>query len=264
VITLNGSASTNINVNDTYIELGASVIDNVDAGLCVVITGIVDNTTVGTYTLFYNTDDAAGNSALQKIRTVNVQDASAPVVTPPASIIVAANNAAGTAASNSAIQTFLSAATALDDVDGPIIPTHNAPSVFPLGETVVTFSATDLASFTGNAQASVTVVDQTQPLLNVPADIEVAAVNASGTPATNTQISLLLASATASDNVDGVITAINNDAPSVFPLGLSNVTFSVEDASGNTNSASVFVLVTDQSAPVISLNGSATITLDFN
>ena len=84
-------------------------------------------------------------------------------------------------------------------------------------------------------------------------------MNGSGTPATIAAIASFLDQASASDNVDGTV-SVSNDAPTIFPLGLTTVTFSASDAAGNealevTSTVGVF----DLDAPVISLNGPAAI-----
>ena len=54
-----------------------------------------------------------------------------------------------------------SAATAADDVDGPFLPVSNdAPAMFVMGTTPVTFAATDAAGNTGTAVAMVTVTER--------------------------------------------------------------------------------------------------------
>jgi hypothetical protein len=82
VITLNGASTINLNVGDTYNELGATATDNIDGNLTssIVVTGSVNTSAVGTYTLNYNVSDAAGNTATQVSRTVNVSDGTAPVI----------------------------------------------------------------------------------------------------------------------------------------------------------------------------------------
>ncbi len=75
VITLIGAATITLNVGDTYSELGAVVTDNVDSGLTVNISGTVNTSLAGTYTLNYNVSDNAGNAADQVSRTVNVVSA---------------------------------------------------------------------------------------------------------------------------------------------------------------------------------------------
>ncbi|WP_204344411.1 immunoglobulin-like domain-containing protein [Psychroserpens algicola] len=74
VITLNGASTINLEVGDTYNELGATATDNVDGDLTssIVITGTVNTNSAGTYTRYYNVSDAAGNSATQRTRTVIV------------------------------------------------------------------------------------------------------------------------------------------------------------------------------------------------
>ena len=74
VITLNGNSVVNLNVGDTYNELGATATDVEDGDLTgsIVVTGSVDTNTAGTYQLFYNVQDNENNSAIQVVRTINV------------------------------------------------------------------------------------------------------------------------------------------------------------------------------------------------
>ena len=183
------------------------------------------------------------------------------MITPPTSITVAATDATGTVATNTAIVAFLAAVTASDNVDTTLIITNDAPAQFPLGVTTVTFSATDLAGNTGSAEATVTITDQTAPVVTPPTSITVAATDATGTAATDTSIAAFLAAVAAIDNVDTTFT-ITNDAPAQFPLGVTTVTFSATDLAGNTASAEATVTVTDQTAPVISLVGITPFSLE--
>ena len=73
VITLNGAATVNLNVGETYTELGATATDNVDGDITgnVVIGGDTVNTNIaGSYIVTYNVSDAAGNTANEVTRTV--------------------------------------------------------------------------------------------------------------------------------------------------------------------------------------------------
>ena len=75
VITLTGGDVT-LTEGGTYSEPGYTATDNNDGDISnsVVVAGdTVDPNTVGVYTVTYNVDDAAGNSAAQKTRTVTVQ-----------------------------------------------------------------------------------------------------------------------------------------------------------------------------------------------
>ena len=74
VISLVGSSNLNLNVGDTYSELGATAFDNKDGNISanIIIAGSVNTTIAGTYFINYNVSDAAGNAATQVTRTVNV------------------------------------------------------------------------------------------------------------------------------------------------------------------------------------------------
>ena len=254
LITLLGAASITLNVGDPFTDPGAIASDNVDGALtpAIVTGGSVNTGSVGLYTLTYDVSDSAVNAAVQVIRNVSVQDAGAPVVTPPAPITVAAVDATGTAASDATISAFLAGASAFDTVDGVIATINNdAPLQFSLGLTTVTFSATDSSSNTGQAQATVNVTDQTAPTVTAPADITVAATGPSGIAVTDPAIVAFLGGAIAIDNVDGAIVTIGNNAPTPLLLvGDTTVTFSATDVAGNTGTAQATVTVT---APVVSL-----------
>ncbi len=79
VITLNGDATITLTQGDTFVDPGVTVTDNVDTDLEATVTydpaGGVDTSVVGTYTIKYDAVDAAGNEAVQVIRTVIVQKA---------------------------------------------------------------------------------------------------------------------------------------------------------------------------------------------
>ena len=67
-----GDVTVTIEVGATYTDAGATATDNYDGDLTSSIVNPVDANTVGTYTVTYNVDDAAGNAAVQVSRTVNI------------------------------------------------------------------------------------------------------------------------------------------------------------------------------------------------
>ena len=109
--------------------------------------------------------------------------ANVPVITAPSDIVVEATGPAGTPESDSDITTFLVGATATDVEDGVLTAdiTHDGPLVYPIDDTLVTFSVTDLDGNTTTASAIVTVADGTFPtvIIDTPADGAVYDQNAS-------------------------------------------------------------------------------------
>ena len=91
--------------------------------------------------------------------------------------------------------------------------TNNAPDVFPLGETIVTWTALDSSNNFSSLTQLVTVIDTTAPEISSPVDMTL--------EATSVDANIVnLTSATASDIQDVTIYVI---APDVFPLGETTV-----------------------------------------
>ena len=74
VIILIGEAEVTIDNGSEYTDAGASATDNVDGDISssIVVTGSVDTSTAGTYTITYNVSDSSGNAAVTVTRTVIV------------------------------------------------------------------------------------------------------------------------------------------------------------------------------------------------
>jgi hypothetical protein len=115
-------------------------------------------------------------------------------------------------------------------------------TTFPLGTTTVLCSAADTSGNVSTASFGVAVRDTIPPVINTPPGIVVDAPAAGGAPNTHPTIAALLAGVTASDMVDPV-PAVTNDAPAVFPVGATTVTFTAVDASGNAAAVSSVVVV---------------------
>src|SRR2546422_263704 len=132
-------------------------------------------------------------------------------------------------------------ATATDD-SGIASITNNAPQKFPLGTTVVTWTATDNGGNVAKAVQKITVADTTVPVLTAPQPVTVEAKSPDhnvvdlGLPSVNDAVG---------------VESVTNDAPAYFPLGQTTVTWTARDASGNTATAKQMVTVQDTTAPVI-------------
>jgi hypothetical protein len=130
-----------INQGDTYTDPGATASDNVDGDISanITATSIVDTSAAGTYTVTYTVSDAAGNTATPVVRTVNVLDTEAPVIT-----LLGANPLE----INQGINYIEPGATAQDNVDGNItanIVISGTVNTAVLGAYTITYDVSDEA-----------------------------------------------------------------------------------------------------------------------
>ena len=255
VITLLGDDPLLVPLNGTYADPGATAFDAVDGDLTaqIVVGGNVVNTAVvGTYLVTYDVSDLQGNPATQVVRTVEVFDDVPPVIT------LVGDNPQFVPLNGTYTEL---GATATDNVDGDItgniVTDASAVDVNNPGSYIVTYSVSDSE---GNDAAevtrTVTVEDQTPPVITLLGD------NPLTVPASTPYVD---PGATASDNIDGDISGdivIDDTDVDVNLPGTYTVTFNVTDAAGNdATEVTRTVIVEDQTAPVITLNGPNPLTL---
>jgi hypothetical protein len=99
-----------------------------------------------------------------------VDDDTPPVIMCPADVEVEQTTPDGTPATHPVIAAFLAGVSASDIVDPAPVVTHNAPDIFPVGTTTVTFRATDASGNYAECMATVGVHDRTPPRLVVVLD----------------------------------------------------------------------------------------------
>ena len=79
-----GSSPVNIEINESYSDDGATATDNYDDNATLTaqinLSGTVDNTVIGSYTLTYNVFDSSNNQAAPISRVVNVEDKIKPTI----------------------------------------------------------------------------------------------------------------------------------------------------------------------------------------
>ncbi|MBC8414208.1 thrombospondin type 3 repeat-containing protein, partial [bacterium] len=183
-------------------------------------------------------DQERPNNLLYDMGPYEYYDLAEPLtVTAPADIITEATG----------ITTALSiGSAAFTPLEGTTI-SNDAPAVFPIGTTTVTWTAADAYGNFAAAFQTITVQDTTAPVLTVPADI---ITEASGiTTALNT------GQAGASDASSVTIT---NNAPALYALGTTIVTWTATDAYGNFSTAVQTVTVQDTTAPIIAIPADIT------
>ncbi|MFT7580973.1 MAG: putative repeat protein (TIGR01451 family)/MYXO-CTERM domain-containing protein, partial [Myxococcota bacterium] len=133
----------------------------------------------------------------------------------------------------------LGAPTAYDLCGLPVSVDDDAPDLFDVGVTPVTFSASDAEGNQATCVMQVAVEDTLPPTVTCPEAMEVAsAVDVCGTAVELT--------ATATDGCDEVVATIISNAPEIFPLGETTVTMTAVDAAGNQGSCETVITVVDE------------------
>jgi uncharacterized repeat protein (TIGR01451 family) len=217
----------------------------------------------GTTNVVYSATDAAGNTTTG-VQHVTVLESTPPTITAPAAVSI--NTGPGATICGAFIgNATLGAATANDNCPGVTVARTGVPSgnIFPVGTTVVTYTATDASGNTANATQNVTVTDTTVPTITAPANVTL--YNGPGATSCGVTVSDLnaaLGTATANDNCPGVTVA--RGGGNVFPLGNTTVTYTATDAYGNSAQANQTVTVVDNTAPVISCPANITVNLPLN
>ena len=189
----------------------------------------------GSTTVTWTVTDTSGNIS-QVSQVVTLVDTTDPEIIVPSDIVAEATDLSGT-------MIELGEATA-HDVMGIASVTEHPPRFFVLGETTVTWTATDTSGNSASATQIVTIVDTTSPIITAPDSITAEATSADS----NT---VALGNPVSSDLVD--IPSISNNAPDVFPLGETTVTWTAVDESGNSASATQTVTIVDTTSPELTM-----------
>ena len=239
-----------------YTDAGVTATDSFEGDLVakVQVTGSVDTTTLGEYTLTYDLSDAAGNSAATVTRKVTVVDTAVPVIALKGSATTTVVK--GTAFADPGVtvtDVFEGDLTANVVVGGATVDTSTE------GEYIITYNVSDTA---GNVAAEVTrkvtvtlEPDTTAPVITLTGDAALAA---------EAGVAFVDPGFTASDDRDGDLTAkvtVGGDTVDSSTAGVYTLTYDVSDAAGNAAvQITRTVTVADTVAPVITLVGDAEVS----
>ena len=205
------------------------------------------NYPVGTTTVNWEVTDANGNTSTCH-QDITVTDDESPTIT--------CSGSQGQTADVGACNAVVSVTTPVfgDNVAGATVindytNTDDASGTYPVGTTTVNWTVTDVAGNTSTCHQDITVTDDELPLVSAPASITVcggaATVVVLGTPS-------------GSDNC-GTVT-YSSDAPATFGVGTTVVTWTAEDANGNTATATQNVTVLPYFNMVASAGANGSIT----
>jgi hypothetical protein len=225
--TIVAPANINIQIEEdedsaTDVELGTPTTSD-NCGVEEVSNDAPDSFPIGTTTVTWTVTDVNGNMATDT-QTVTVVPADTetelPTVMAPADVTVDTDKGKCEAS-----EVYLGLATFTGDVpEGGLA--NDAPATFPLGETMVTWTVTDRNGNSATSIQKVTVRDRELPDIKAPANL-VLTSSGGGIPATAVD----LGEPVTSDNCS--IAEVRNNAPSVFKIGTTTVTWTVKDGSGN-------------------------------
>ena len=234
--------------NPATVELGASYTDagatGSDLGGAVTVSssGTVNTDAVGTYTITYTGTDPSGNSATI-VRTINVVDTTAPVIT-----------VIGTDPIHELGDTYTDAGATATDLSGTVtVVTTGTVDTDTIGTYTLTYTSTDPSGNTATATRTVNVVDTTAPVITL-----------AGTDPTTHELgdTYTDAGATATD-FTGSITVTTNGTVNADAVGEYTLTYIATDPSGNTATATRTVNVVDTTAPVVTVTGSNPETVEL-
>lgn len=214
--------------------------------------------TVGTAIITVTvTDDGGGTNSVQQSFTVNVTDQHAPTVS-HAPVVEEATGPTGATVN-------LDAATVSDAItaSSTVVYSKNGSAfafgstLFPLGDTTVTVTATDAAGNVGMVDFVVTVRDTIAPVVAAHGNVTASATSAGGAT-----VSFAAATATDAVTTSPTITYSKGGTvfpfgPTPFPLGSTTVNISATDAAGNTGTGSFTMTVGDTSAPIVDAHETA-------
>ncbi|HTR18865.1 MAG TPA: immunoglobulin-like domain-containing protein [Candidatus Paceibacterota bacterium] len=178
-------------------------------------------------------------------------DLTPPVITAPTSVSVVAT-ALPTTPVNFTV-------TAMDNVDGTVIPvcTPASGSPFALGTTTVNCTATDAVGNSSSAHFDVGVYDSA-PVIAAHADVSAPATSAAGA---NVSYDL----PTVTDNIDTLVANCTPTSGSPFSIGDTVVTCNAgPDSSANNATPTTFTVTVQDTAPVITLSGDNPLTLEVH
>ncbi|RTL13408.1 MAG: HYR domain-containing protein, partial [Flavobacteriaceae bacterium] len=236
--TITAPAAVNVTTNTACTATGVTLGTPVTADNCSVAS-VTNNAPatfpLGTTTVTWTVVDGSGNTATAT-QVVTVTDVTVPTITAPSNVVWPSNIGCY------AVNVLLGSPSVADNCSIASI-SNNAPFVFPLGTTTVTWTVVDGSGNTATATQTVTIVDIVAPALMAPVAINTI------TNSSCTATGVILGNPIANDNCSSV--TVTNNAPVAFPLGNTTVTWTAVDASGNTTTATQLVTVRDVELPTI-------------
>ena len=152
VISINGDNPVQVEVGNTYNDLGATAEDDIDGEVTVNSSNDINTSVLGSYTVTYTATDAAGNEA-SETRQVNIVDLTAPVIE-----LIGSNPQIIEANSDSVYQDLGSTVTDNYDVDISATVDTSVVDISTPGNYTLTYNASDSSGNTATAVERIVTV----------------------------------------------------------------------------------------------------------
>src|SRR6266568_3024753 len=248
LVTILGANPLTNECHSALVDPGATATDACAGSRAVTTNSTVNANAPGVYKICYSSSDGNGNSATNT-RTVYVVDTTPPVIT---------LNGSATVTLECHVDSYTEQGAGVSDACDTALTTAtmggDTVNVNATGTYHVTYNATDAS---GNHALEVTrtvsVQDTTPPLVTI----------LGANPLTNECHSALVdPGATATDACAGSRAVTTNSTVNANAPGVYQISYSSSDGNGNSATNTRTVYVVDTTPPVITLNGSATVTLE--
>jgi len=181
---------------------------------------------IGANTVTLTVSDGQATATCES--TVTVQDVTAPDITCPADVTLECPADTTPAGTGEATATDSCSAVTITYADAVAPGCGNTETI------TRTWTATDGSGNSSTCVQVITVVDTTAPMLTVPGDVTVEQQTTAG--------AVVPLSASATDTCDDDV-AVADDAPAIFPVGATTVTFTATDDCGNSSQDSTTVTI---------------------
>lgn len=290
-VTLNGAADITIECRNGFTDPGATAKDSANNSLTVTTTitvpsgqedangdpttpttvAAVDPNSPNDYTITYTASDSDGHTG-KATRVVHVVDTAPPVITlsgvsgfTPHTETVTVTNDDGT--TSNVTETILvgtvechdgfapPSATAFDGCDNHPVPVTTVGSVNTgtPGTYEIIFRASDAAGNDAEQRVRVTVVDTTGPVISL---------NGASPMTVECHTSFTDPGASASDACEGPVAVTASGSVDPNAVGSYSIVYTASDSGGRTTTLTRTVNVVDTTAPVVTLNGASSVTVE--
>lgn len=245
VLTLYGETSMTLEINELFIDPGASAIDDSGATIKVKASSF-DTTKVGEFTITYTAIDPSGNISTAT-RNVTVADTIPPVI----------NLFGDTSMTLEINEPFIDPGySAIDNSRATIsITTSGTIDISKIGVYTLTYTAIDPSGNLSTATRTITIVDTIPPVITL-----------IGTSTMNIEInsSFIDPGVIVIDDSKAVITPSISNNLDLSKIGVYAIIYTAIDPSGNTSTTTRTINVIDTIPPVIALEGPNPMTVEIN